>query len=79
MADARRAVRDLLAELNLKQGSLLLVACSGGPDSMALASACAFELPRAGFRVGAVVVDHGLQKNSAEVAAEAAGLCDLAY
>ena len=75
MADARRAVRDLLAELNLKQGSLLLVACSGGPDSMALASACAFELPRAGFRVGAVVVDHGLQKNSAEVAAEAAGRC----
>ena len=42
---------------------------------MALAAACAFELPRAGLKVGAVVIDHGLQQNSAEVAAQAASRC----
>ena len=75
MADARRAVRELLAELKLDQGSRLLVACSGGPDSMALASACAFEVPRAGHRVSAVVIDHGLQEDSNQVAQDAANRC----
>ena len=75
MADARRAVREMIEELNLDSGSLFLVACSGGPDSMALAAACAFELPRAGHRVGAVIVDHGLQAESAEVASQAAERC----
>jgi tRNA(Ile)-lysidine synthase len=51
---------------------LVLVALSGGPDSLALAAATAFEAPRAGFRAGAVVVDHGLQAGSADVAAAAA-------
>ena len=50
----------------------MLVALSGGPDSLALAAATAFEAPRAGYRAGAVVVDHGLQEGSAEVAARAA-------
>jgi len=53
-------------------GGLVLVALSGGPDSLALAAATAFEAPRAGLRAGAVVVDHGLQPGSAEVAARAA-------
>ena len=75
MADARRAVRELLAELKLDQGSQLLVACSGGPDSMALAAACAFEVPRAGHRVSAVVIDHGLQQDSENVAQDAANRC----
>ncbi len=43
---------------------LVLAACSGGADSMALASALAFEARRAGFRAGAVTVDHGLQAGS---------------
>jgi len=51
---------------------LVLVALSGGPDSLALAAATAFEAPRAGLRAGAVVVDHGLQEGSADVAAAAA-------
>jgi tRNA(Ile)-lysidine synthase len=51
---------------------LVLVALSGGPDSLALAAATAFEAPRAGIRAGAVVVDHGLQAGSADVAAAAA-------
>ncbi|MER7414579.1 MULTISPECIES: tRNA lysidine(34) synthetase TilS [Streptomyces] len=45
---------------------LVLVACSGGADSMALASALAFEAPRLGLRAGGVTVDHGLQPGSAE-------------
>ncbi|WP_245861271.1 tRNA lysidine(34) synthetase TilS [Compostimonas suwonensis] len=55
-----------------EEGGLVLVALSGGPDSLALAAATAFEAPRAGIRAGAVVVDHGLQAGSADVAAHAA-------
>ncbi|MCT2590004.1 tRNA lysidine(34) synthetase TilS [Streptomyces sp. N2-109] len=45
---------------------LVLVACSGGADSMALASAVAFEAPRLGVRAGGITVDHGLQSGSPE-------------
>ncbi|MGW0602774.1 tRNA lysidine(34) synthetase TilS [Streptomyces sp. NPDC002644] len=51
-------------------GPLVLVACSGGADSMALASALAFEAPKLGVRAGGVTVDHGLQSGSGERAAE---------
>ena len=51
----------------------MLAACSGGPDSLALAAALAFVAPRAGLRAGAVTVDHGLQQGSADRAAEVAG------
>ncbi|MCU1475900.1 MAG: tRNA(Ile)-lysidine synthetase [Subtercola sp.] len=51
---------------------LVLVALSGGPDSLALAAALAFEAPRAGLAAGAIIVDHALQQGSAEVAARAA-------
>src|SRR6185312_3769301 len=51
---------------------LVLVALSGGADSLALAAATSFEAGRAGIRAGAVVVDHGLQVGSADVAARAA-------
>jgi tRNA(Ile)-lysidine synthase len=67
IADLRRAVRAVLPE-----SGLVLVALSGGPDSLALAAAVAFEAPRAGLRAGAVIVDHQLQEGSAEVAARAA-------
>lgn len=50
---------------------MVLVALSGGADSLALAVATAFEAPRAGLRAGAVIVDHGLQAGSADVAARA--------
>jgi len=75
MADARRAVRESLADLasGPAGGRLVLVALSGGPDSLALAAAVAFEVPRAGLSAGAVVVDHGLQPGSGEVAERAAG------
>jgi tRNA(Ile)-lysidine synthase len=50
----------------------VLVACSGGPDSLALAAALAFEAPRLGVRAGGITVDHGLQEGSAEQAARVA-------
>lgn len=73
VARARLAVRSQLDDL--VPGSLVLVACSGGPDSLALAAVTAFVAPRAGLRAGAVVVDHGLQPGSDVVAAEAARAC----
>ena len=70
IADVRTAVRAALPES--VGGSLVLVALSGGPDSLALAAATAFESRRVGIRAGAVVIDHGLQEGSADVAARAA-------
>ncbi|MFE7457273.1 tRNA lysidine(34) synthetase TilS [Streptomyces sp. NPDC057554] len=49
---------------------LVLVACSGGADSMALASALAFEARKLGVRAGGITVDHNLQPGSALRAAE---------
>lgn len=76
VAGIRYAVRAVLADLSAVNGdALVLVACSGGPDSVALAEALAFECRRGGTRAGAVIVDHGLQPGSAEVAQSAAQLC----
>lgn len=76
IADVRRAVRAVLPDAAGAASSdaapLVLVALSGGADSLALAAATAFEAPRAGLSAGAVIVDHGLQDASAEVAARAA-------
>ncbi len=54
---------------------LVLVACSGGADSLALAAATAWVAPRLGATAGAVVVDHGWDPGSAQVAAAAAATC----
>ena len=72
VAAVRSAVRAVLAEL--PPGALVLAACSGGADSLALAAALAHEAPRAGLRAGALTVDHGLQPGSAERAAQVAAL-----
>jgi tRNA(Ile)-lysidine synthase len=74
VAVVRRGVRAALAEL--PDGALVLAACSGGPDSLALAAALAAESPRAGRSVGAVIVDHHLQADSAERARSAALVCE---
>ena len=70
VAEVRGAVRACLADL--AAGDLVLVACSGGADSLALAAAAAFVAPRLGLRAGGVTVDHGLQPGSAERAGEIA-------
>lgn len=75
MAAARVALRRWLQESGLEPGSRVLLACSGGPDSLALTAAAAFVAPREGYPVGAVIVDHALQPGSAEVAQEAADRC----
>ncbi|MFD6752774.1 tRNA lysidine(34) synthetase TilS [Micromonospora gifhornensis] len=78
VAAIRVAVRRALAEL--PADGPVLVACSGGADSLALAAAAAFVAPRSGRVAGLVTVDHGLQTGSAERAeavarwAEQAGL-----
>lgn len=54
---------------------LVLVACSGGRDSMALAAVSRIVCTSMGVRCGAVIVDHGLQEGSEQVAGEAANHC----
>lgn len=78
VAAVRSAVAAAVADL--PPDALVLVACSGGPDSLALAAGAAFvaqRSTRAGtpVRVRAVVVDHGLQEGSGQVADEAAAIC----
>ncbi|MFJ9315469.1 tRNA lysidine(34) synthetase TilS [Pimelobacter simplex] len=67
IAAVRGGVRGVLAPL--APGGVVLVACSGGADSLALLSAAVFEGQKAGLRVIGATVDHGLQEGSAEHAA----------
>lgn len=73
LRDAVRLAERAVAEL--ASDDLVLVACSGGADSLALAVAAARCQAKGVIRVGAVVVDHALQPGSAEVAATAAQQC----
>lgn len=61
----RRALRAYAAQGGADE-PVVLVACSGGADSLALADAVAFIAPRLGLRAGLVTVDHGLQPGSAD-------------
>ena len=70
VAAIRSAVRAALADL--PGGSLVVAACSGGPDSTALAAGLAFTALRLGLRAGALTVDHGLQDGSPARAGELA-------
>jgi tRNA(Ile)-lysidine synthase len=79
IAATRVAVRRAFAQMaqadQIENGGLVLVACSGGADSLALAAAVAFEAPRADLSAGAVIVDHGLQEGSLAVAGRGADQC----
>lgn len=70
---SQRAVERSLADLSSDE--LVLVACSGGADSLALAAAVAKCQDRGLIRAGAVIVDHGLQSGSLAVATRAAEQC----
>ncbi len=59
----------------LAEPALVFVACSGGPDSLALAAVAAHFARRKQLRVGALVIDHQLQADSAAVAERAAEQC----
>jgi len=63
LAAVRLAVRRALADL--APGSTVLVACSGGADSLALLAATVFEGHKEALAVVGVTVDHGLQEGSA--------------
>ncbi|OZM70887.1 tRNA lysidine(34) synthetase TilS [Amycolatopsis antarctica] len=69
LARVRRAVREFLR--SVPPGDLY-VAVSGGADSLALAEGCVHAGARTGVKVTALIVDHGLQDGSAEVATTAA-------
>jgi tRNA(Ile)-lysidine synthase len=71
VAAVRNAVRRGLADL--EPGARLVVACSGGADSLALASATVFVGREQGWYVVGATVDHGLQSDSAERAATVVG------
>jgi tRNA(Ile)-lysidine synthase len=75
VAAVRLAVRRALADLG---DATVLVACSGGADSLALLAATVFEARQELWHVVGVTVDHGLQEGSAEhaaaVVAQMAGL-----
>lgn len=63
VAEVRRRVRESTSDVG--DGETVLVAVSGGADSIALLTAALHELPRRGVSVGMVTVDHGLQPGSA--------------
>jgi tRNA(Ile)-lysidine synthase len=65
VAAVRLAVRRTLAEV-ATPGDPVLVACSGGADSLALLAATVFEARSEALRVIGVTVDHGLQEGSAD-------------
>ncbi|MFG6503430.1 tRNA lysidine(34) synthetase TilS [Microbacterium sp. P05] len=69
VAEVRLAVRRALTGLD---APVIVVSLSGGPDSLALAAATAFEARKAGTRAVAVTVDHALQDGSADAAQSAA-------
>jgi len=52
-----------------------IVACSGGPDSIALAAAAAWEAAHGGPEMRAVVVNHQVQPDSEAVSERAADAC----
>lgn len=76
IAAVRQGVRRALADLD--PGATVLVACSGGADSLSLLAATVFEGHKSGLRVVGTTVDHGLQDGSGEhaarVVAQMAGL-----
>ena len=74
IADVRRTVRESWARNGVVVGDQIMVACSGGADSLALAAAAIFEGQRAGIKVGAIIVEHGLQEVTKTIAADTAEL-----
>jgi tRNA(Ile)-lysidine synthase len=62
------AVQAVDAALN-QQDVQIVTACSGGADSLALAFAARYVASRRDLKYAAVIIDHGLQQGSADIAA----------
>jgi len=62
------AVQAVDAALN-QQDVQIVTACSGGADSLALAFAARYVATRRDLKYAAVIIDHGLQQGSADIAA----------
>ena len=74
VAIVRNAVASFFDAQSVMSDSLVLVAVSGGADSMALAAATRFVANKRSVRVAAAIVDHGLQNGSDEVAQRTAAV-----
>ena len=75
LPQTRGAVRRLLdsaLDHGLLAGGEFAVGVSGGADSLALAAASAYVAQRLDLRVHGLIVDHGLQASSAQIAEDAA-------
>lgn len=64
----RQAMAGVLADC--RPGRRVIVACSGGADSMALVYALSWEAPKAAVVPSAIIVDHGILPTSAGVATQ---------
>lgn len=62
MVEIRSAVRSELS--NCSPGDVVIVACSGGADSLALAYAVSKEAEKLALQIVGVTIDHQLQSNS---------------
>lgn len=72
--ELRQALKENLADLTA--GDTVMVACSGGADSLALVKAAVHVGRELSLRVGAIVIDHQLQSGSSLVAAGAAATAE---
>ncbi len=70
VADSRRAIRELLESLGINN-QRLLIGLSGGADSLSLTAAIGFEAEKLSIEPIAIIINHSLQSNSAEVAENA--------
>lgn len=74
VALVRNAVDRYFDAHHVMSGSLVLVAVSGGADSMALAAATQFVASKRGVSLAAAIIDHGIQSGSSDIAARTAAV-----
>jgi len=68
LAETRNAVESAFRDAGIDAGSRVLLAVSGGSDSMALAQAALFVASRAGVLAASLTVDHGWRQDSPDEA-----------
>lgn len=76
MSVSREAQRLRRAVVECIEPGPVIVGCSGGPDSLSLVFAASWAVAQHGGDMCVVIVDHGLQEGSDEVARRAAAACE---